>query len=160
MDNNCVKYYPDPTCQWWIIAQKRILGMCALWPWRYDLGSRSWHTLGSWATIVWNIIQIGLVVTKLWPGHDVNRRTDRVIPITFFARGGGYNNYYNIIIIYVHEIKSALLHYKSIIILNNIQSWDFDISVLSNMYMLCSLTITFVKCTVTYKFISIWILLT
>ena len=25
---------------------------------RYDLWSRSWHTLGSWTTIVWNIIQI------------------------------------------------------------------------------------------------------
>ena len=32
---------------------------------------RSWHTLGSWTTIVWNIIQIGRMVTKLWPGHDV-----------------------------------------------------------------------------------------
>ena len=89
------------------------------WPWRYDLGSRSWHTLESWTTIVWNIIQIkhgseelwpghtyfamcalwpwpwrnylgsrswhilgswtiiGQGVKKLWPGHDVNRRTDR-----------------------------------------------------------------------------------
>ena len=39
-----------------------VLGMCALWPWpwRYVLGSRSWHTLGSWITIVWNIIQIQL----------------------------------------------------------------------------------------------------
>ena len=25
-------------------GQTRILGMCALWPWRYDLGLRSWHT--------------------------------------------------------------------------------------------------------------------
>ena len=34
--------------------------MCALWPWplRYDLGSRSWHTLGSWTIIVWIIIHI------------------------------------------------------------------------------------------------------
>ena len=77
MDNNCVKYYPDPTWQWGIMARTQILGMCALWPWpwRYDLGSRSWHTLGSWATIVWNIIKIGKVGKKLWPGHDVNRRT-------------------------------------------------------------------------------------
>ena len=79
MDNNCVKYYPDPTWSWGGMAQKRILSMRALWPWpwRYDLGSSSWHTLGSWATIVWNIIQIRQVVTKLWPGHNVNRRTDR-----------------------------------------------------------------------------------
>ena len=91
MDNNCVKYYPDPTWQWGVIARIRILGMCALWPWpwRYDIGSRSWHILGSWTIIVWNIIQIGQGVKKLWPEHDVNRRTyrqtdgqtDRVIPI-------------------------------------------------------------------------------
>ena len=57
-DNNCVKYYPDPTWQGWVMAQTRIFGMCALWPWpwRYDLRSRSWHTLRSWTTIVWNII--------------------------------------------------------------------------------------------------------
>ena len=79
MDNNCVKYYPDPTWQWGVIARTRISSMCALWtwPWRYDLGSRSWHTLGSWTTILWNYIQIGQGSTKLWPGHDVNRRTDR-----------------------------------------------------------------------------------
>ena len=60
MDNNCVKYYPDPTWQWGVMAPTRISSMCALWPWpwTYDLGSRSWHTLGSWTTIVWNIIQI------------------------------------------------------------------------------------------------------
>ena len=46
MANNCVKY-PDPTWQWVVMARKWILGMCALWPWpwRYDLWSRSWHTL-------------------------------------------------------------------------------------------------------------------
>ena len=97
MDNNCVKYYRDATWQWGVMAQKRILGMCALrpWPWRYDLGSRSWHTLGPWTTIVWNIIHIGQVVTTLWPGHDVNRpterQTDSVIPIyppNFVCRGG------------------------------------------------------------------------
>ena len=69
MDDNCVKYYPDPTWQWGVMALTRILGMCALWPrpWRYDIGSRSWHTLGSWTTIVWNIIQMEQVGTKLWP---------------------------------------------------------------------------------------------
>ena len=57
-DNNCVKYYLDPTWQWEVMARTRIFSMCALWPWpwRYDLGSRSLHTLGSWTTIVWNII--------------------------------------------------------------------------------------------------------
>ena len=45
--------------------------MCALWhwPWRYDLGSRSWHTLESWTAIMWNIIQIQLGNEELWPGH-------------------------------------------------------------------------------------------
>ena len=71
MDNNCVKYYPDPIWQWGVMARTRISSMCALWPWpwRYDLGSRSWHTLGSWTTIVWNIIKIQLGSEKLWPGH-------------------------------------------------------------------------------------------
>ena len=58
VDNNCVKYYPDPTWKWGTIARTRIFGTCVLWPWpwRYDLKSKSWHTLGSWTTIVWNII--------------------------------------------------------------------------------------------------------
>ena len=48
-----------------------VLGMCALWPWprRYDLESRSWHSLGSWTTIVWNIIETQLISEELWPGH-------------------------------------------------------------------------------------------
>ena len=48
-----------------------VLGMCALWPWLwiYDLGSRSWHTLGSWTTIVRNIIQIQFGIEELWPRH-------------------------------------------------------------------------------------------
>ena len=41
-------YYQDPTRQWEVMAQTRIFG---LWPWRYDLGLRSWHTLWSWSTI-------------------------------------------------------------------------------------------------------------
>ena len=60
MGNNRVKYFPDPTVQWGVMARTRILGMFARWPWlwRYDFGSRSWHTLRSWTIIVWNIIQI------------------------------------------------------------------------------------------------------
>ena len=62
------------------------------WPWRYDLGPRSWHNLGSWTTIVWNNIQIRQGGTKLWPGHNVNRRTDRqgdsyIPPQTLFVGG-------------------------------------------------------------------------
>ena len=37
--------------------------------WRYDIGSRSWHTLKSWTTIVWNIIQIQLGSEELWSGR-------------------------------------------------------------------------------------------
>ena len=99
MNNNCVKY-PYPTWQWGVLAQTWILGMCSLWPWPwiYDLGSRSWHNLGSWTTIVWNIIQIQHGSEKLWPGHmwtdgqmdgrtdrwmdgRTDRQKDRVIPI-------------------------------------------------------------------------------
>ena len=52
------------------MAQIRISGWCALWPWpwRYDLRSRSWHTHESW-TIVWSIIQIQHGSEELWPGH-------------------------------------------------------------------------------------------
>ena len=99
MDNNRVKYYPDSTWLWGVMARKRVLGMCVLWPWpkRYDLGSRSWHTLWSWTTIVWNITQIGQVCKKLLPGHNVDRRTDRVIPINtqnFVCGGYNYNHIY------------------------------------------------------------------
>ena len=71
IDNNCEKYYPDQISQWGVMAQTQFLGMCPLWhwPWRFDLGSRSWQTLGSWTTIVWNIIQIKFRSEELWPGH-------------------------------------------------------------------------------------------
>ena len=71
MENNnyCVKYYSDPTWQWQVMARTGILWMCALWtwPWRYDLGSSSWHTLGSWTAIVWNIIFIQHSSEELCP---------------------------------------------------------------------------------------------
>ena len=35
MDNNCVKYYSDPTWQWGVMARTRISSMCALWPWSW-----------------------------------------------------------------------------------------------------------------------------
>ena len=71
MDNNCVKYYPDPTWQWGVMTRTRIPSICALWPWpwRCDLGSRSWNTYGSWTTIEWNIIQIQLGSEELWHRH-------------------------------------------------------------------------------------------
>ena len=67
-DNNCVKYYPDPTWQRGVMARTRILGMCALWPWpwRYDLESGDDTPFGKWTTIVWNIIQIQHGSEELW----------------------------------------------------------------------------------------------
>ena len=66
MDNKCLKYYQVPTWQWGVMVQTQIFGTLWPWPWRYDLRSRSWHTLGSWATIVWNIIQIKLGIEELY----------------------------------------------------------------------------------------------
>ena len=69
MDNSCVKYYPDPTWKWGVMARTRIFGMCSLWPWpwRYYLGSRIWHTLWSWTTIVWNITRSNMAVRSYCP---------------------------------------------------------------------------------------------
>ena len=39
------------------------------WPWRYDLGLRSWHTFRLWTTNVWNNIQIQLGSEEVLPGH-------------------------------------------------------------------------------------------
>ena len=52
------------------MAWTRILVMSVLWhwPWRYNLYPRSWHTLGPWTAIVWNIIQIQHGSEKL-PGY-------------------------------------------------------------------------------------------
>ena len=57
MDNNCVKYYSDPTWQWGVMARTWILGMCALWPWpwRYDLDQGHNTPLGhgqQWCEII------------------------------------------------------------------------------------------------------------
>ena len=64
MDNYCVKYYPDPTRQWGVIARTSILLYL-----HCDLGLRSWHTLGSWTTIAWNIILIQHGSKEKLPGH-------------------------------------------------------------------------------------------
>ena len=56
MENNCVKYHPDPTWQSGVMTRTPILNICALsnWPWNYDLESNSWRTIGLWTTIVSN----------------------------------------------------------------------------------------------------------
>ena len=68
MDNNCVKYYPHPTRQCRVMTQTQILLRVHF---DLDLGSRSWHILGSRTTIVWNIIQIQHGSEKLRPGHGI-----------------------------------------------------------------------------------------
>ena len=97
MDNKCLNIIQIQLCseELW---PGHGFWVCALWPWpwRYDLGSRSWHTLGSCTIIVLNIIQIGQVGTELWIRHEVNRRTDRqgdsFIPPKLCRGGGGYKN--------------------------------------------------------------------
>ena len=69
--NNHVKYHPNPSYQWKVLAQKHIFAMCVLWPWpwRYDPESRSWHNLRSWTTILWSINPNQVTPEKFWPGH-------------------------------------------------------------------------------------------
>ena len=71
MDNSCVKNYTDSTWRYRVMSRTWIFGMCVLWPWpwEYDLGTRSWHTLGSW-TILWDIIQIQNCNKELCPDTD------------------------------------------------------------------------------------------
>ena len=54
-----------------IMTLTQVIGMCTLWLslWRYDLGSRSWHTLGSWTIIMWNIIHIQHGSQEFWFGY-------------------------------------------------------------------------------------------
>ena len=56
-----------------VMARCRYFFMCALWlwPWRYDLGSRSWHTLGLWITIVWMTIKIQLDSKEFGPDKSL-----------------------------------------------------------------------------------------
>ena len=69
-DNNWMTYYSDSTLQWEVMAWRHIFSICVLWPWscRYDLGSRSWHILGSLTTTAY-IIQIQNDSEELWSGH-------------------------------------------------------------------------------------------
>ena len=71
MNNNRVKYYQVQlgTEELWP-GHGFLVFVHWPWPWRYNLGSRSWHTLRLWTTIVWNIIQIQLGTEELWPGHE------------------------------------------------------------------------------------------
>ena len=93
IDNKCVKYYLDPTWQWGVMARTRISSICALWPWplRYDLRSWSGHTLKSWTTIVWTIIQIQLGSEELWPGHGFPVYTHCDLDLEDMTLGQGHD---------------------------------------------------------------------
>ena len=71
MDNKCMRYYPHSTWHWGVMVRTQLFIICAPWPWpwRNDLRSRSWHTIGTWTMIEWNIIQIQLGSVELWPRH-------------------------------------------------------------------------------------------
>ena len=70
MDNSCVKYYPDPSWQWGIMARTRILGICAmlLELSNIPLGQGHYTSLVH-GPIVWNIIQMQHGSEELWSGH-------------------------------------------------------------------------------------------
>ena len=121
MENNCVKYYSDPIWQWGVMARTQILGTCALgpWPWRNDLGSRSWHTLGSWTTIVWNIIPIGQVVRiysrdTMWTDRRTDRQTDRqgdsYIPRKLCLQGHNKYSAHSPVKLLLQSIHPILVH--------------------------------------------------
>ena len=80
MDNNCVKRILIQLGNEELGPGHRFSGICAPWPWRYDIGSRSWHTLELWTTNVSNIIQIGQVGNKVMARTQCEQ-TDRVIPV-------------------------------------------------------------------------------
>ena len=90
IDNNCVKYYPDPTWQWLVMTRIRSFGMYALWPWpwRYDLGSRFWHHCIMYNNCVkypdptwqWGVMArtqiLGLCAMWRWPWrYDIKSRS-------------------------------------------------------------------------------------
>ena len=68
MDNN----YLDPTWQRSYGQDTDFGYVCTK---TLTLGQGHDMTLGSWTTLVWNIIQIRQGGKKLWPRHDMNRRT-------------------------------------------------------------------------------------
>ena len=93
MDNNCVKYYQDPTWHRGVVSRTQIFDICALWPWpwRYDIGSRSWHTLEKWTTIVWNIIQIQLSSDELLPRHGFGVCVHCDLDFEYMTLGQGHD---------------------------------------------------------------------
>ena len=86
--NMAVKSY-GPDTDFWCVCTLTLTLTC-----RYDIWLRSWHTLGSWTTIVWNIIQIGQGVRSygpdtMWTDWRTDRQTGWLLftPQTLFTRG-------------------------------------------------------------------------
>ena len=68
--NNFVKYYPDLSKQWKVRTRQDTnfgYACTVTLTWWYDLGLGSWHILGSWTKILWNIVQIRVSSEKNCP---------------------------------------------------------------------------------------------
>ena len=80
MDNNCVKYYPDTTWQWEVMAWTRILGMCALCHLGLGdmtLGQGHETPLGHGQQLIDTLTRSDKGVWSYGSDTDVNRQTDR-----------------------------------------------------------------------------------
>ena len=64
-DNNCVKCHQNAGYQGKSMALTQICALCAIWPWPWPV-SRSWDTLGSYATTFVSFIKIQVTHEKLW----------------------------------------------------------------------------------------------
>ena len=66
--NNYVNFYLNTTWQYWLMAQT----MCSVWPWpwRYNLGSRSWHTLGLWQQLCEIVSKSNITVVTYGPDKN------------------------------------------------------------------------------------------
>ena len=73
MGNFCVKWEPIKFIHKKDVERTRIMKFFLKWPWTSsnELGSRSWHTLGSWAIFVWNENVSSLSRRKIWNGHEL-----------------------------------------------------------------------------------------
>jgi hypothetical protein len=72
--NTSVKYYSNSWTRWKVMTLTMSKTTNVQWPWplNSDLGSRSWHFLGSSITILWNIIPIHAISENLWFGQCLN----------------------------------------------------------------------------------------
>ena len=109
-DNNCVKNYPDTTWQWEVMAQTRILRMCALWPWIHwecvhcdlDLGDMTLGQGHDWVMdnncVKYDQDQtrvLEIMARRRWTDWQTNQQTGWFLytPQNFVS--GSYNKYFS-----------------------------------------------------------------